>query len=237
MTTDARQAGGANERVLAASRLFASLEPELVGALARGAVRVKYAKGEYVWHAGTPSTHFAVIASGLVKIARATADGGETILALFGPRESVGDVAVLGAKPYPADAVALTDVEVLRVEASTVRSAFDSSPALLLALNASLIEHAQALQEKIRIMSAGKVEKRLATLLLHLASRFGDELDDGSTLIPIHVSRAECARLVGATIETTIRTFSRWQKKGLVTTTPDGFAIGDVSALTAITRA
>lgn len=225
-----------NERVLRASRLFSSLDSDLVGGFARVSSRTRYARGEYVWHASTLATHFTVIASGLVKVSRTTADGSETILALFGPRESVGDVAVLGERPYPADAVALTTVEVIRIDASTVRSAFASNPALLVKMNASLIEHAQALQEKIRIMSAGNIEKRLATLLLHLASRFGDERGDGTTFVPIHVSRAECARLVGATSETTIRTFSRWQKKGLVETTPEGFALHDVEALTEITR-
>jgi CRP-like cAMP-binding protein len=103
-------------------------------------------------------------------------------------------------------------------------------------MNASLIEHMQALQEKIRIMTAGKVDKRLSTLLLHLASRFGDELDDGTTFVPIQLSRAECARLVGATIETTIRTMSKWQKSGVVETTATGFVLHDVEALTRLTQ-
>jgi CRP/FNR family transcriptional regulator len=85
-------------------------------------------------------------------------------------------------------------------------------------------------------MSAGKIEKRLATLLLHLASRFGDDNGDGTTFVPIRISRSECARLIGATIETTIRTFSRWQKTALVETTPDGFTLRDVAALTELTR-
>jgi CRP-like cAMP-binding protein len=234
MTTDASQV--TNERALLASRLFSSLEPELVRDFARTATRARYARGESIWHAGESATHLTVIASGLVKIARSGPDGAETILALFGPRESVGDVAVLGGKTYPADAIALTEAELLRVDAATVRAAFNANPSLLAAMNASLIEHAQALQEKIRIMSAGKVDKRLATLLLHLATRFGDEHDDGTLFVPLHLSRAECARLVGATVETTIRTFSRWQKEGLVETKPEGFVLRDLDALTAITQ-
>ena len=117
-----------------------------------------------------------------------------------------------------------------------IKEAFDANPKLLSAMNRSLIEHAQALQEKIRIMSAGKIEKRLATLLLHLASRFGDEHEDGTTFVPIRISRTECGHLVGATMETTVRTFTRWQKSGLVATTPEGFSLRDVAALTEITR-
>jgi CRP/FNR family transcriptional regulator, cyclic AMP receptor protein len=225
-----------HERVLKASRLFASLDPAVVSDFARTASRTRYARGEYVWHAGAQATHFVIIASGLIKICRSTADGGETILALFGPRESVGDVAVLGSRPYPADAVALTDLDLVRIDGASVRGAFASNPTVLSSINMSLIEHTHALQEKIKIMTAGKIEKRLATLLLHLASRFGDENGDGTTFVPIRISRSECARLIGATDETTIRTFSRWQKAALVETTAEGFTLRDVTALTELTR-
>lgn len=226
-----------HERVLRASRLFSSLDPTLVRDLARSASRTQHARGEHVWHAGDAASQFVVIARGLVKISRPTADGGESILALFGPRESVGDVAVVGARPYPADAIALTDIELVRVDAAAVRGAISANPSLLAAINTSLVEHTQALQEKIQIMTAGKIEKRLATLLLHLASRFGDDNGDGTTFVPIRITRYECAHLIGATIETTIRTFSRWQKAALVETTDEGFALRDVAVLTELTRA
>lgn len=237
MTAPVSPLAAANQRVLRASKLFSSVDDDLLGSLARTALRTTYARGEYVWHARTPATHFVVIGRGLVKITRAGADGSETILAIFGPRESIGDVAVLGSRPYPADAIALTAVEVLRIDAGAVQGTGAPTPEFLAAMNASLIEHTHALQDKIRIMTAGKIEKRLATLLLHLASRFGDELEDGTVFVPVHISRDECARLVGATIETTIRTFSRWAKAGLVETTNEGFGLRDVGALTELTRA
>jgi len=231
-------ATSANERVLDVSLLFRQLDPALVGSFARTSVRVRYARGEYLWRARTPATSFTEIASGLVKVVRTGADGHETILAILGPRESVGDAAVIASKPYPADAVAVSDsVEVVRIDSAIVRAAMESHPSMMAAINASLIEHIHALQEKIRIMSAGTVPKRLATLLLHLATRFGDHDVDGHTFIPLALSRAECACLVGATVETTIRTFSQWQKEGLVATTPDGFALRDVSRLERLTAA
>jgi CRP-like cAMP-binding protein len=221
-----------NERTLRTSRLFGAIDPALFARFAQVSTRARYARGEHLWRAGTPAHHFVIIVSGLVKIAAPQPDGSESIIALFGPRESIGDMAVLGERPYPADAVAVSEsVEVLRVDAPTVRATFASHPSVAAALNASLIEHSRALQEKIRIMTAGAVPKRLAALLLHLAARFGDEAADGTTFIPLALSRAECARLVEATVETTIRTFSKWQKDGLVTTTSGGFVLHDVGAI------
>lgn len=222
-----------NVRVLLASRAFSALDEESILPLARVAFRSHHERRDYIWNAGTSATYFTLIAKGLVRISRTSGDGTEAILALFGPRETIGDVAVLRSRPYPADAVALTDsVELLRIEASILRDEIAKNPRLLAAVNASLLEHVDALHQKIRILTAGKVEGRLSALLLHLATRFGDEADDGTTFVPLQLSRVECARLIGATIETTIRTFSRWQKMRLVETTSEGFALYDVAGLT-----
>lgn len=228
---------GTNEGTLRACRLFRGVAPALVEEFARASTRQRASRGEHLWRGGTPATHFTVIASGLVRISRIAADGTESILAFFGPRESIGDVAVLSGRPYPADAVVLSEVaEVVRVDAGVIRAASADSGALLASMNASLIEHTQALQEKIRILTAGTVERRLSTLLLHLAERFGDEVDDATTVVPIHLSRSEVARVLGVTIETTSRTFSRLQREGLVETTADGFVLRDAEALRRLTE-
>ena len=228
----------ANEGTLRACRLFRGVDPSLVAELARASTRVRASRGEHLWRAGAQPSHFTVIASGLVRISRVSPEGTETILAFFGPRESIGDVAVLSGRPYPADAVVLSDgAEVICVDAEVIRRASAESGALLASMNASLIEHTQALQEKISILTAGTIDKRLSTLLLYLATRFGDEADDGTTLVPIQLSRSEVARVIGATIETTSRTFSRFQREGLVETTSDGFVLRDAAALERLTRA
>lgn len=226
----------ANERALKASHLFLRADDSFVASLAQTAVRKSLARGDFLWRAGAPATHFAIIASGLMKISRHSADGTDAIVAIFGPRESIGDVAVVRRTAYPANAIASSSaVEIILVDAAPVLSAMQSNTAIAEAINTSLLEHMQALQEKIKIMTAGAVPQRLATLLLHLAERFGDELDDGSTFIPIVLSRIELSRLIGTTVETTIRAMSRWQRQGWIETTQEGFKLGSVDPLTRLT--
>jgi CRP-like cAMP-binding protein len=235
---DAKEAK-AIESGLRASRLFGSLDAALIAELARITVSRTFARGAALWRAGEPAGFFTVITRGLVEIVRQAADGlaadGGAIIAIFGPRESIGDVAAVRQAPYPAGALALTQqVDVLMVPAGSVVEAMRSHAAVAAAVNSSLVEHTHALQEKIRIMTAGAVPRRLATLVLHLADRFGDEIDDGSILVPVALSRSELARIVGATVETTIRAMSRWRKQGLLQTTPQGFLVRDLEALRAI---
>jgi CRP-like cAMP-binding protein len=215
---------------LKASRLFGSLDAALVERLAGVAHRRTLSRGERLWSAGDKASHFFVIASGLMKIVRAGQDG--DILAILGPRESIGDVAVQMRGSYPADAVAATDsVQVIGVRADVVLSLGDD-PAVAKALRNALLVHTQVLQEKIEILSAGSVSRRLAALFHQLADRFGDECEDGSVTVPVALSRGELAHIVSATVETTIRIVSAWQKAGLLVTTQNGFMLyGDLASV------
>ena len=225
--TDERLTG--IERTLRASRLFEGVEAAAT-TFAPCAIRRRFRRGEFIWHEGDPATSFTVIATGLVKICQSHPDGDSAIVALFGPRENIGDVAVVSSGAYPADAIAATEtVEILSIEKAPVLAALEKDVALAQALNRSLVEHSRALREKIRIMTAGPVEQRLAALLAHLAARFGDEMDDGAVLIPVALSRTDLARLVGARSETTIRVMTRWQRAKLISTTPEGFVLHDPS--------
>jgi len=219
---------------LKVSRLFASLEESWLERFAQQASLRRLDEADYLWRAGDAASAFTIIQRGLVQIVR-TAPGGErATLGIFGPRESVGDVAVLDARPYPADAIAAsTTVEVLLLPATPVLTACSSDPALGRAMQRSLLDHTHALCSKIDILSAGGVPARLATLLKYLTDRFGDELEDGSTFVPVPLSRASLASLVSARVETVIRTMSQWQKDDLVRSSADGFAL-DVERLAAL---
>jgi CRP-like cAMP-binding protein len=226
------------ERVLAGSRLFARVDPSTLLEVAAAAAFRSYARGEHLWTAGEPATHFTIVHSGLLKVVQTLPDGSDAIVGLFGPRESVGDTAVVERASYPAAAIVASDLaEVVRVEAAPILTRMETRTDVARAINRALLDHTHALQEKIRVMSAGAVPKRLATLLLTLAERFGDEREDGELVIPIAISRGELACLIGARVETTIRCIRLWEKAGYVDTNTDGFVVKDVEAIRAATRA
>lgn len=214
------------ERRLSASRLFAGLSSRLVARIAAETTTRAHRAGEALWRAGDPAASFTVIQSGLVEIVR-TAPGGETaMLGLFGPREAIGVAAVLERAPYPAAALALTDdVQVLSVRAAPVLELAAEDASVAMALNRALLEHTAALRSKIDVLSSGSVPRRLAALLLHLAERFGDEDESSATRIPIAMSRAQLASVVGARVETVIRTLGRWQREGWLESGKEGFSL------------
>ncbi len=231
------RAGAMNEddirKRLAASAAFGGLAAGWLERLAAETTVVEPAQGDVVWRTGDLATRFVLLQRGLVKI---LAPGlREPVVAVFGPRETIGDVAVLSGAAYPADAVvASRRATILKVRAAPILEAMPTEPALAMGLNRALIEHSRALQSKVAILSAGEVPQRLASALLHLGERFGDTLDDDTLIVPVALSRAELAGLVGARVETVIRVASRWQKEGLVMTRDDGFEVPSIAALRAI---
>ncbi len=196
---------------------YSRLPPEVQRQLEARALVRELKRGQYVWREGERAAHFVLILRGLVKIVHPTPAGQEPILGIFGQGDSIGDSAVLQQAGYPADAlVSSRSATLLQLESAPLLRAQQALPQVSQAMQQVLIGHTRELREKINVTSAGSVPQRLAALLLYLARRFGAAPAAGAWSVPLAISRAELAALAGTTVETTIRTLSRWRRQGLI---------------------
>lgn len=216
-------------------RFFAGLSDAAAERLGARASTARLGEGDRLWRAGEPARAFAMIERGLVLISVPRVDGAVASLGLFGAGECVGLAAALDERAgYPADATVLTPAfEALMIPAAAAREEMAHDPSCATALREALLEHTRALRAKIEILSAGKVASRLASLLVHLAERFGND-DGGTRHIPIVLSRPMLAQLVSARPETVIRTLTRWRKEGMVQANDEGFVVREPSRLAEI---
>ncbi len=223
---------GRLEQVLSVSKAFGGLDRGLLSELAARTEVQRFGRGEKVWRAGDIASHFTILQSGIVKVMRSSSDGRDTIVGILGPRESVDDVSVFEGGRSPEEAVAVTpSVEVLRIEAQPVLNLAKTDIRVASVFIKTLRDHTQTLTEKIIVMSAGSVDRRIATLFAFLYERFGDEMDDGRLTIPVPLSRLELSSFVGARVETVIRTVRGWERAGVLQTTPEGFIIRSMEHL------
>lgn len=214
-------------RLLLGSSIFRSLG-ERLQPLSRASFTRTVEFGAPLFHAGQRAEHLLLVLSGLLKIVRHTEDGTETILGIFGAKEPVGLLPVLQQGPHTTTAFAMTErVRVLCIPGVELLRLASADTAIALALNHALLLQNQLLHDTIHVLSAGAVPQRLAALLLTLAERFGDEMEDGTVRIPVVLSRGELSSLISARSETTIRTFTRWRKQGILETTREGFVLPD----------
>ena len=191
-----------------------------------------FRRGAALWQAGDQPRALTIIRSGLIKVLRVAGNGRVSICGLFGAPESVGDVMLLKATPYPASAVVATDTAtIVTVPRELLLECLARCPELGVSMACSVHRKLTTLHDKIEILGAGAVDARLATALLKLHQEFGDELADGTSIIPVALSRRELAEWVSTAFETAIRTMSRWEHAGVLTTTDQGFVLHDISAL------
>jgi CRP/FNR family transcriptional regulator len=212
--------------------MFRGLTAEDQKRLATVAACVDYKKGAELWREGDAPEFLTVIVRGRVKIVR-HAEAGDVILEIFGPGEPVGAIAVYNYMPYPASAVAMEPVTVLRVPRRDYFELLDRHPEFARAIIRELTQLVIALTRKVEDMRGQRVEVRIAQLFLTLAERMGREAR-GSVEIPLALSRQEVADLVGTTVESAIRVLSRWGREKVLITGDGRFVIPDVEKLRAV---
>jgi CRP/FNR family transcriptional regulator len=225
----ARETGGSElrtERVKSAIRslpVFRGLTPEDQGKLASLASLVDYQRGDFLWHAGDEAEFLTLIVRGRVKIVR-HAESSDVILELFGEGEPVGAIAVYNYMPYPASAICLEAVTVLRLPRRDYFELLDRHPEFARAIIREQTKLVISLTRKLEEMRGQRVEVRIAQLFLTLAERMGRETAAGLEL-PIQLSRQEVADLVGTTVESAIRVLSRWGREGVLISGQGRFVI------------
>jgi len=210
---------------------LARLSDQALDQLTKDTTVQRLHRGEALWRTGERACSFIVVAHGLVKVVLPSSGSRDLVMGLYGPGESVGDSTVLEGGQYPAEAFALTDpVTIARVPREPLLAVMEQSGPASLLLARELGRRAAMANRRISLFSAS-AEERLASTIIELGERFGDEMEDGSTMIPLRLTRAELAALVGTTVETTIRTLSRWSREGLVSTIDGGLTVHDPNAL------
>jgi len=218
------------DELLRKSPVFARLGPEDRQHLTGVAVARHFDKGEPLFTEGDASDYLFTIASGRVKVFKATARGTDVILEIFGPGDAVGAVAVYESRPYPASATAIEPTTCVLVPRQAFFTLLETRPTFVRGLLVGLTHRLMELTNRLTELTGGHIEPRLARLFLKLADDMGQK-GQGGVFIPMPLSRQELADLVGTTIETTIRIMSRWGKEHIVRTEKDGFVVVDRAAL------
>ena len=190
-----------------------------------------FQKGDVVWNTGDPPREFTVIVTGRIKILRHVG-GRDVILEIFQRGEAAGAVAVYNRIPYPATAVAMEPTTLLCIPAADWFDLLEREPALSRGLILELTRLNMSLARQVEEMRGQRVEVRIAQLFLGLADRAGHETEEGVE-IRMALSRQEVAELVGTTVETAIRTLSRWNREGLLFTGDKRFRVPSIEKLRA----
>jgi CRP-like cAMP-binding protein len=213
--------------------LFKNLSEEELKELEPYLVATTFKKKEEIFAEGDQPEWFYIVSKGKIKITKLSHEGKEIILELISPTDIFGGVAVLRNFPYPANAVAMEESEVLKISRKNLMRLVDRFPNLMYCMALQLGDRMKSSYDSLKNIALERVEARIAALLLKLANKVGIETRDG-VAIDMRLTKQDVADMVGTTVETSIRTFSKFRKQGLLSDKDGKIVIKDREGLTSL---
>lgn len=173
----------------------------------------RFERGEILFHEGDPAGAMYAVVEGSAKLVRYSPKGRELLLHLVHRGQSFAEAALFGEGTFPATAVAVERCTVWVWPRDRLVSLVASSPAMALAMVASISVWTRRLAKKLELLTQRRVEERLAMYLVGRAG--GRPLAAGDSLTleePRHLIAAQC----GTAPEVLSRTFRRLEEDGIL---------------------
>lgn len=198
-----------------------------LGGAALDALARPYPAGSVLFEEGDPGSRMYVLRSGCVKIAKRVA-GAEVTLAMLGPGDFFGEMALLEKLPRSATATVIEDARLIEVDESTfeslVRRSTEISVRLLRRLSARLREADRQIQALLAKSGSSRVLETLRSLALPADV-------DGYRPLPKGLAREEVAIRAGLRALDSERVFDRLEASQVLVQRGDGLALSPESVL------
>ncbi|HEV2889070.1 MAG TPA: Crp/Fnr family transcriptional regulator [Frankiaceae bacterium] len=203
--------------VLRSAPLFAGLPDAAWDALSpRLSTRV-VPRGTALFREGDPGEELHVVVDGKVKITRTSSDGRENAIAILGPGDLLGELAIFDSQQTRgATATAVNDTTLASLARDDFLSWLADHPQVSLELLRGLAVRLRQTNEALADLVFTDVPGRIAKTLLGLGERFGSPSGDGGVRVAHDLTQEELAQLVGASRETVNKALSDFAARGWI---------------------
>ena len=176
--------------------------------------------GTVLFRDGDPGEFMYVIQTGRVRVFTEV-KGDQKQLAILGPGDFFGEMAILNAKPRTASAEVVEDARMLVIDAKTFGSMIMSNQEIAVRLITRLARRLDSANTLIDILMHRDPKARVILGLAHEAEFNGEQADDGSILVPIDAGGL--ANQVGLEVHEVKAVLQRLERLKIVEETPEGF--------------
>jgi CRP-like cAMP-binding protein len=216
--------------ILAKSALFRELPEDAVAELAARSIERRVRQGQILFTANEPAGGLYVVLSGSVRAFRENTEGREQTIHVEGPGGTLAEVAVFDGGPYPSNAVAEEDSEVLFLTTEDVRHFMLRHPQAALTALAILAKKLRTVAALAEQLALKDVSQRLATLLLEEARRVTPKLQDGISF-SLPLSHSQLASRLGSVREVVTRGLQKLVQQGIIKIRGHRIVVLNVKAL------
>jgi CRP/FNR family cyclic AMP-dependent transcriptional regulator len=209
--------------------VFGALAGGQVEKLASLATLRSTPRGTVIFAKDDRGTALFAVRAGVVKITAPSADGREVMISLVYPGDLFGEIALLDGGLRTADAVAMTDCELMAVDRRDFLAFVHSEPRVAFKLIELLCARIRWANEHFEEVVFLNLPARLARTLLRLA----DRKDAPAKSSKVAVTQRELGQMVGMARESTNKQLRAWvrqnwirlERGGIVVLAPDALAM------------
>jgi CRP-like cAMP-binding protein len=212
-------------------RLFEGIAGEDVRAVLALARRSTYRRGEVVFHHRDPADAVHLVVKGRFDIRITTTHGDVVALAIRGPGETFGEIAVVTGTERSATVSALESGETLVLRGSELRRLARDHATVGEVLVRVLAEHVALLSERLVEAYTVDAETRVARRVLELGRVYG-----GTPPVTIPLIQEEIAALAGASRATVNRVLREAEDRGFVSLSRGKTTLLDESGMARLAR-
>jgi CRP-like cAMP-binding protein len=208
-----------------ASLLLKNAPAELVDPLLESARATKHTRGETIFIQDDPADAIYIVASGWIKLYRIAASGAEAVVGTFTKGHSFGEAVALRSARYPVSAEAVTECELITINAGALIRMLESNPKIAIAMLTATYAHLHSLVAQVEQLKSRTAPQRVAEFLLELC-----EQDCRSCQVILPYDKMLIAGRLGMKPESLSRAFAKLKAQG-VTIKQNAAEIADVEAL------
>ncbi len=181
--------------------------------VSRGRTVASYAKNALVYRQAGAADAVYYLQKGKIKIAVASKQGREAVIAILGPGEFFGEGCLIGQPLRLATAKAMTESEIVRVARTEMIRLLQDEPKFGEVFMRHLLTRNSRVEEDLVDQLFNSSEKRLARTLLLLAN-FGK--DGAPQPITTAISQATLAEIIGTTRPRVSHFMNKFRKLGFI---------------------
>ena len=208
----------ATERIrehLRAFPMFEGASEEELSAITAMVTFREYPRGSFILTQNDRGSIMYLLVSGRVKVSLASPEGKELALSYLEAPAHFGEMAAADSEPRSADVIAMTDVEVVGIEARDLAAVIKTQPELAIMLITSLSRRVRDLIGRLEDMAFHDATHRVMRVVLNVATASYEARG-----VPVieNLTHYEIATLAGTSRETASRVISNLGRDGILAT-------------------
>lgn len=183
-------------------------------------------RGVTIFAKGEAGTALMAVLSGSVRIGVTASSGRETVFNVINEGEIFGEIALLDGQPRTADAIAMSDCELMVIERRDFVPFMHDNPEVALKLIEILCGRLRQTTRQVEDVTSLNLPARLAKVVLRLAGGVADTSPGR-----ISLSQREIGQMIGMSRESTNKQLRSWARAGWVRLERGGIVLLNADAL------